>query len=99
MTIIQLTRFESSKSEEMIAIAKQVKFVVEKHGADSVHLRTIHDGPWIGEWMFVSRYSSWEVFGKTQGGLAKDPAWQKLMTQMKTIGKPTNRLITVEVEI
>jgi len=31
-----------------------------------------------GEWLVVTRYSSWEAFGKAQEGLAKDPAWAKL---------------------
>lgn len=99
MSIVQATRVQSNKPDEIIALAKKIKSLVEKHGAESVRLMRLHDSDRIGEWQFVSRYSSWEVYGKVQGGLAKDAAWEKLMTQVNNIGAQTNRFILVEVDL
>ena len=33
-----------------------------------------HTGAWAGEWLIVTRYASWEVYGKTQEAVAKEEA-------------------------
>ena len=44
-----------------------------------------------GEWLVVTRYSSWEAFGKAQDGLAKDPAWAKLIANTAGIARLMGR--------
>jgi hypothetical protein len=99
MAITQLTRFKSDKPEEMVKTAKQAKTIFEKHGAEFLRLSRFHTGIWAGEWLVVTRYSSWEAYGKAQEGVAKDPAFAKLMTHTATIAQLTSRNITVGVDL
>lgn len=99
MSILQLTRFKCDKAEEMIKAAKEAKTIFERHGAEFLRLSRFHAGMWPGEWLVVTRYSSWEVYGKAQEGIAKDPAFAKLMAHMGTIAELTGRNIAVGVDL
>ena len=99
MAITSFTRFKSDKTEEMVKAAKQAKKIVEKHGAEFFRISRFHTGPWIGEWLVVTRYSNWEVYGKAQEGMAKDPAWAKLLADTAKVGQLMGRNITVSVEL
>jgi hypothetical protein len=99
MAITSMTRFKSDKTEEMIKNAKQAKKIVEKHGAEFLRMSRFHTGLWVGEWLVVTRYSSWEVFGKAQEGLAKDPDWAKLLAHTATVAQITGRNITVGIDL
>ena len=99
MAIVQLTRFKSDNAEEMIKAAKQAKALFEKHGAEYLRLSRFHTGMWTGQWLVATRYASWEVFGKVQEGLAKDPAFAKLMANMKGFAELQSRNITVGVDL
>lgn len=77
MSITQFTRFKSDKTEEMIKNAKNAKTIFEKHGAEFLRVSRFHAGPRAGDWLVVTRYANWEVYGKAQEGLAKDPAYAK----------------------
>ena len=98
-TITQFTRFKSDKAEEMVKTAKQAKAIFEKHGAEFLRMSRFHTGAWAGEWLIVSRYASWEVYGKAQEGLAKDPAFAKLLANTATIAQLMGRNITVSVDL
>jgi len=99
MAITQMTRFKSDKTEEMIKNAKNAKTIFEKHGAEFLRLSRFHTGIWAGEWLVVTRYASWEVYGKAQEGLAKDPAFAKLMANTATIAQLMGRNITVSIDL
>jgi hypothetical protein len=99
MAITQMTRFKSDKAEEMIKNAKNAKTIFEKHGAEFLRLSRFHTGIWAGEWLVVTRYASWEVYGKAQEGLAKDPAFAKLLANTATIAQLMGRNITVSVDL
>jgi hypothetical protein len=99
MAITQLTRFKSDKMEEMIKNAKNAKTIFEKHGAEFLRVSRFHAGMWAGEWLVVTRYPSWEAYGKVQEGLSKDPAYAKLMAHTATIAQLMGRSITVSVDI
>jgi hypothetical protein len=99
MAITQLTRFKSDKVEEMIKNAKNAKTIFEKHGAEFLRVSRFHAGMWAGEWLVVSRYPSWEVYGKAQEGLSKDPAYAKLMANTAAIAQLMGRSITVSVDL
>jgi hypothetical protein len=58
-----------------------------------------HTGLWAGEWLVVTRYASWEAYGKAQEGLAKDPAFAKLMANTSNIAQLMGRNITVGVDL
>jgi hypothetical protein len=99
MAITQMTRFKSDKTEEMINNVKEAKIIFERHGAEFLRLSRFHTGIWAGEWLVVSRYANWEVYGKAQEGLAKDPAFAKLMAKMTSIAQLMGRNITVGVDL
>ena len=99
MAITQMTRYKSDKTEEMINNAKEAKIIFEKHGAEFLRLSRFHTGIWAGEWLFVSRYANWEVYGKAQEGLAKDPAFAKILAKTTSIAQLMGRNITVSVDL
>jgi hypothetical protein len=99
MAITQMTRFKSDKTDEMVKTAKQAKAIFEKHGAEFLRMSRFHTGIWAGEWLIVTRYASWEVYGKAQEGVAKDPAFTKLMAHTATIAQLMGRNITVSVDL
>jgi uncharacterized protein (DUF1330 family) len=99
MAITQLTRFKSDKVEEMIKNAKNAKTIFEKHGAEFLRVSRFHAGMWAGDWLVVTRYPSWEVYGKAQEGLSKDPAYAKLMAHTATIAQLMGRNISVGVDL
>jgi hypothetical protein len=97
--ITQMTRFKSDKTEEMIKNAKNAKTIFEKHGAEFLRVSRFHAGTWAGEWLVVTRYANWEVYGKAQEGLAKDPAYAKLMANTASISQLMGRSINVGVDL
>ena len=97
--ITQMTRFKSDKTEEMVKNARAAKIIFEKHGAEFLRVSRFHAGMWAGEWLVVTRYPSWEVYGKAQEGLSKDPAYAKLMANTATIAQLMGRSITVSVDL
>ena len=99
MAIVQFTRFKSDKPEEMVKTAKQAKTIFEKHGAEFLRLSRFHTGVWAGEWLVVTRYSSWEAYGKAQQGLAKDPDFARLMANTASIAELSGRNITVGIDL
>jgi hypothetical protein len=99
MAIVQFTRFKSDKSEEMVKTAKQAKAIFEKHGAEYLRLSRFHAGTWAGEWLIVTRYASWEVYGKVQEAVAKDEAFAKLYANTLTFAELKGRSITVGIDL
>src|SRR5271169_4246810 len=99
MAIVQFTRFKSDKAEEMVKAAKQGKKIFEGHGAEFLRLSRFYTGAWAGEWLVTTRYSSWEVYGKVQEAVAKDPAFAKLMAHTATFAELAGRNIAVGIDI
>ena len=99
MAITQMTRFKSDNAGEMIKNAKNAKTIFEKHSAEFLRLSRFHTGIWAGEWLVVTRYASWEVYGKAHEGLAKDPEFAKLLANTATIAQLMGRNITVSVDL
>jgi uncharacterized protein (DUF1330 family) len=98
-TVTSFTRIKSDKVEEMIKNAKEAKKIVEKHGAEFLRVSRFHTGPWIGDWLVVVRYPNWEAHGKAQEGMAKDPAWAKLLANTAKDGQVMGRNITVGIDL
>ena len=99
MAIVQFARFKSDKPEEMVKAAKQGKAIFEKHGAEFLRLSRFHTGAWAGEWLISTRYSSWEVYGKVQEAVAKDPEFAKLLANTASISQLMGRNIAVGVDL
>ena len=99
MAIVQFARFKSEKPEEMVKAAKQGKAIFEKHGAEFLRLSRFHTGAWAGEWLISTRYSSWDVYGKVQEAVAKDPEFAQLLANTATISQLMGRNIAVGVDL
>jgi len=99
MPIVQFTRFKTDKTEEMIQIARQAKKIFEKHGAEFLRLARFHTGAWAGELLITTRYSSWEVYGKVQEALAKDPEFARLLADGMKIAELQGRNIVVGIDL
>jgi hypothetical protein len=99
MAITQMTRFKSDKADEMIKNAKNAKTIFQKHGAEFLRMSRFHTGLWAGEWLVVTRYANWEVYGRAQHALSSDPDYAKLMANTAGIAQMTGRNITVGVDL
>jgi hypothetical protein len=93
------TLVNAACTEPRVKNAKQAKKLVEKYGAEFLRISRFHTGLWGGESLVVTRYSSWEEFGKAQEGLANDPAWAKLIANTAGFAKLMGRNISVSVEL
>ena len=69
------------------------------YGAEFLRLSRFHTGAWAGEWLISTRYSSWEVYGKMQEAVAKDPAFAKLMAHTVTFAELKGRNISVGIDL
>ena len=78
---------------------QQAKTIFEKHGAEFLRLSRFHTGVWAGEWLVVTRYASWEVYGKVQEAVAKDPEFAQLLANTATISQLMGRNIAVGVDL
>lgn len=99
MSIVQFSRFKSDNAEEMIKTARVAKVIFEKHGAEFLRLSRFHTGAWAGEWLVTTRYSNWEVYGRVQEAVAKDPDFSKLWARAMTISQLTGRNIAVGIDL
>src|SRR6201982_2024585 len=99
MSIVQFARFKSNNAEQVIKNARVAKKIFEKHGAEFLRMSRFHTGAWAGEWLIVTRYASWEVYGKTQEAVAKDEAYAKVWAHTATFAELTGRNISVGVDL
>ena len=99
MPIVQFTRFKTDKSEEMVQIIRQAKKIFEKHGAEFLRLSRFHTGPWAGELLVTTRYSSWEVYGKVQEAVSKDPEFAQVQADGMKIAELQGRNIAVGIDL
>ena len=99
MSIVQFTRFKTDNAEEMIQIARRAKKIFENHGAEFLRLSRFHTGLWAGEWLVATRYANWEVYGKVQEAVAKDPEFAQVMADGMKISELQGRNIAVSIDI
>ena len=99
MAIVQFSRFKDGDLEQVIKNARAAKQIVEKHGAEFFRLSRFHTGSWAGEWLVTTRFANWEVYGKVQNALAKDPEFAKVLARAMEIGELTGRNIAVGIDL
>ncbi|WGD48853.1 hypothetical protein QA641_24755 [Bradyrhizobium sp. CB1650] len=99
MPIVQFTRFKTDKPDEMAQIVRRAKTIFEKHGAEFLRLSRFHTGHWAGELLVTTRYSSWEVYGKVQEAVAKDPEFAQVMADGLKIAELQGRNIAVSIDL
>ena len=84
---------------EVIKSARVAKQIVERHGAEFLRLSRFHTGSWAGEWLVTTRFANWEVYGKVQNALAKDPEFAKVLARAMELGELTGRNIAVGIDL
>ncbi|OAF07374.1 hypothetical protein [Bradyrhizobium neotropicale] len=99
MPIVQFTRFKTDKPEEMAKIVSQAKKIFEKHGAEFLRLSRFHTGHWAGELLVTTRYANWEVYGKVQEAVAKDPEFAQVLAEGMKISELQGRNIAVSIDL
>ncbi|KGT75025.1 hypothetical protein JEY40_24175 [Bradyrhizobium japonicum] len=99
MPIVQFTRFKTDKVEETVQIIRQAKKIFEKHGAEFLRLSRFHTGHWAGELLVTTRYSNWEVYGKVQEAVSKDPEFAQLQADGMKIAELQGRNIAVSIDL
>ena len=99
MPIVQFTRFKTDKPDEMTQIVRRAKTIFEKHGAEFLRLSRFHTGAWAGELLVATRYSSWEVYGKVQEAVAKDPEFAQVQAEGMKIAQLQARNIAVSIDL
>ena len=62
-------------------------------------LQRFHTGQWTGEWLVTTRCANWEVFGKVQEALAKDPDFAKVLARARELGELKGRNIAVGIDL
>jgi hypothetical protein len=99
MPIVQFTRFKTDKPDDMIRIVRQAKKIFEKHGAEFLRLSRFHTGVWAGELLVTTRYANWEVYGKVQEAVAKDPEFAQVWADGTKISQLQGRNIAVSIDL
>ncbi|MBR0909968.1 hypothetical protein [Bradyrhizobium japonicum] len=99
MPIVQFTRFKTDKVEETVQIIRQAKKIFEKHGAEFLRLSRFHTGHWAGELLVTTRYANWEVYGKVQEAVSKDPEFTQLQADGMKIAELQGRNIAVSIDL
>ncbi|AHY50179.1 hypothetical protein [Bradyrhizobium japonicum] len=99
MPIVQFTRFKTDKVEETVQIIRQAKKIFEKHGAEFLRLSRFHTGHWAGELLVTTRYSNWEVYGKVQEAVSKDPEFAQLQADGMKIAELQGRNVAVSIDL
>jgi hypothetical protein len=73
MPIVQLTRFRSDKSNDLVKAARGVKTIFKRHGAEYLQLARSHSGMREDEWLVATRYATGDVYRKVHEDLAREP--------------------------
>ena len=99
MSVTVMTRYKGGKQEDVTPLAKKVKAIHLKHGAEVYRIGRFHTGPYVGEWLVVVRYADWAAYAKAQGSLAGDAEYQKIGTQVAKIAEVTGRNFVVGLDV
>ena len=99
MSIVQFARFKSNNAEQVIENARVAKKIFEKHGAEFLRLSRFHTGVWAGELLVTTRYANWEVYGKVQEAVAKDPEFAQVWADGTKISQLQGRNIAVSIDL
>ena len=99
MSVTVMTRYKGGTPDEVTPLAKKVKAIHQKHGAELYRVGRFRTGPNVGEWLVVVRYADWNAHAKAQDGLAKDGDYQKIIGQVAKIATVTSRNFVVGLDI
>ena len=99
MSVTVMTRYKGGTQDEVTPLAKKVKAIHQKHGAEIYRVARFHTGPYVGEWLVVVRYADWAGYAKAQGSLAADTEYQKIIAQVAKLAAVTSRNFLVDLDV
>jgi hypothetical protein len=102
MSVVVTNRYNGGTSNEVVPLVKEWKEILEKNGAESVRLSRFFTGPFVGQWLFVVRYSDWAAYARYQdalSALAGDTKFKELQERGQNMQQVMERIITVEIDI
>ena len=102
MSVVVMNRYIGGTPDEVVPIVREWKDVMVKNGAESVRLSRFFTGPFVGQWLFVVRYSDWTAYARwqdAQSALAEDTRFKELLERTLKIHQVTERTIAVEIDI
>jgi hypothetical protein len=102
MAVVMMNRYSGGTPNEVVPLVKEWKEILEKNGAESVRLSRFFTGPFVGQWLFVVRYSDWAAYARYQdalGALAGDTKFKELQERGQKMQQVMERIITVEMDI
>ena len=102
MSVVLMNRYIGGTPNEVVPIVKEWKEIMEKNGAESARLSRFFTGPFVGQWLFVVRYSDWAAYARSQdalSALAGDTKFKELQERGQNMQQVMERIITVEIDI
>src|SRR5579863_10116464 len=99
MSVTVMVRYKGGTQEQLMPLAKKVKPIHQKHGAEIYRAARFHTGPYVGEWLVVLRYADWAAYAKAQSGLAGDAEYQKIIAQVAKHAEVTSRNFLVDLDV
>jgi hypothetical protein len=99
MSVTVMARYKGGTQEEVTPLAKKVKAIHQKHGAELYRIGKFHTGPYIGEWLVVVRYADWAAYAKAQDSLAGDTEYQQILAQVAKFAQMTSRNFVVGLDV
>jgi hypothetical protein len=102
MSVVLMNRYAGGTTNEVVPLVKEWKEILEKSGAESVRLSRFFTGPFVGQWLFVVRYSDWAAYARYQdalSALAGNAKFKELQERGQNMQQLMERIITVEIDI
>jgi len=102
MSVVVTNRYNGGTPNEVVPLVKEWKEILEKNGAESVRLSRFFTGPFVGQWLFVVRYSDWAAYARYQdalSALAGDTKFKELQERGQNMQHVMERIIAVEIDI
>src|SRR5271165_4560637 len=99
MSVTVMVRYKGGTQVQVMPLAKKVKAIHQKHGAEIYRVARFHTGPYVGEWLVVVRYADWAAYAKAQDSLAGDTAYQKIIAQVAKLAQVTSRNFLFDLDV
>ena len=94
MTVSILSRW-TAKQEDVLRIARKVKSIYEKHGAE-MRVGQVFTGPYAGQFLAAARFPDRETCGKAT---STDAEYQSILAEAHQVGELHGRSIVVSLDL
>ena len=99
MSVSMVTFRKSGKRKAVMAATKELKVVMEKHGAKAVTLGKVTAGSDSGQRVIRIHCADWKVFGKKAQGAMNDPKGRDAVAGLDAITEMVSRHVIAGVDL